>query len=227
MYREFIYLDTDRIQSILAQLNEGVLTELIENRGKNSQVKTSMAANVLAWFLPFGLEGTAGWQTSRQSNKVVHDYAFNLALKSLQENYMVLEVENWNRDEMPLPDNAFVLVRGEAIIIDYKMLRDLTQKEDAINAVAGTSEPEQAQRNQTTVQPAKAKLSIYQQVERFIDAFMGDILLVRLVHASGLQFVGPLARRFLRENIRHLIFKRGSAPQWGWVMLAQVSQITE
>jgi hypothetical protein len=60
---------------------------------------------------------------------------------------------------------------------------------------------------------------------------MADQLIASLTHPSELRFEGPLTRSFLREDIRHYIFKRGfkrgGAPQEGWAMLAQISQIPD
>jgi hypothetical protein len=34
MFRDFVYLDLDRVQSILAQLEQGLLTGLMESKGR-------------------------------------------------------------------------------------------------------------------------------------------------------------------------------------------------
>ncbi len=42
----------------------------------------------------------------------MHDYAYSVALKALEEQDMLLEVGDWNCDALPLPDNAFILVKA-------------------------------------------------------------------------------------------------------------------
>lgn len=251
MYREFLYLDTERVQSIIAQLNEGALTEMVENKGTQLEGRARIAAGVISAFLPFGFEGAATRSTSVQSNKVLHDYAYSVALKSLEDQSMLRQVEDASCDELPFADNDFVLVRGVISLIDYSILRELAENEVAINSLFGVSlgggsqsKPADSQNTaglsreqrrqlerrgrsgQSNDQPAAQPAdSVLQKVRQFVEMFMADQLIATLTCSSEMRFQGPLTRSFLREDIRHYIFKRGGAPQEGWAMLAQISQI--
>ncbi len=52
---------------------------------------------------------------------------------------------------------------------------------------------------------------------------MEDGLQVRLKQSADVLFIGPMSRKFLREEIQSIIFKYGSGPQENWTMLAQIS----
>ena len=43
MYRDFLYLDTDRLQSIIAQLEKGVLEQILEGKTKTLEGKASVS----------------------------------------------------------------------------------------------------------------------------------------------------------------------------------------
>ena len=60
--------------------------------GKTSELhgKAGVAAGVLASFLPIELGGGFSRKHDIQSSKVLHDYAFNIAVDSLNENGLCL-----------------------------------------------------------------------------------------------------------------------------------------
>lgn len=238
MYREFIYLDTDRVQSIIAQLEEGLLTQVISGKQKEVTGKLSLAASVLAQFLPVGLEGSAKGGSSIQHSKVLHDYAYEVALNSLRDSEMLFEV-SYGRDELFLPDTAFVLVKGSARILDYKELRNLSEHGDKLGHIFSgniSAEPSETMNRQQRrnldkhgqkQQKDSSKASMFDEIKYFIDVFYRDIIQFELTNIADLTFTGILDRNFLREEIRNLIFKFGSTPKGEWFMLAQISTIPD
>lgn len=235
MYRDFIYLDTGRIQSIIAQLEQGVLDKVMEGKSSELEGKASLAAGVLASFLPVGIEGGVARRHEVQSSKVLHDYAFNLALNTLGDNDLYLEVDDWDTEYLSIPNTAFILVRGDVSIIDYALLKNLAENETILGYLSQSSsnqqyQPTQAGRkgsSQRRKQKSKTTTGPIQEIWLLVDALMGDSVQVRLKIPNDTIFAGPLTREYLRENTRDLIFKYGGKPQEGWAMLAQISQITE
>jgi hypothetical protein len=228
MYRDFVYMDMGRIQSIIAQLQQGVLEKMMEGKTSELQGKAGIAAGVLASFLPVELGESFTRKRDVQSSKILHDYAFNMALDSLNENDLCLEVEEWDRKELPLPDTAFVLARGSMSILDYALLKNLAENECSLDRLFGDSRKSQQHSGQKRYSQRKSsKSESIQQIWTLVDAFMGDSLQVRLISSGDIVFVGTLSREFLRESTRDLIFKYGGKPQKGWSMLAQVCQVTE
>ena len=125
MYRDFIYLDTDRIQSIISQLNEGLLTEIMS--GKNTEM--SAKVGFLSQLIPVSASINAKRVSDIKENKVLHDYSFNLALESLKEESLLLDVNEFNREEFPVPDSAFISVSGTMKMLDYNTIRHLAENE--------------------------------------------------------------------------------------------------
>lgn len=78
MFRDFIYLDIDRVQSIIAQLQQGLLNELMEEKTEEVKGKATAAMNLLAMLLPVSVSGSVeqGRGTSISESMVLHDYAF-------------------------------------------------------------------------------------------------------------------------------------------------------
>jgi hypothetical protein len=226
LYRDFVYMDTERIQSIIAQLEQGVLEKVMEGKTSELQGKAGIAAGVLASFLPVELGGSFSRKQDVQSSKVLHDYAFNMALDSLHENDLCLEVQEWDRDSIPLPETAFILARGSMSILDYALLKSLAENERTLDRLFSTPQQSQQSSGQKKRSQSKGKPGVIQQMWTFVDAFMGDSLQVRLKCTDEIIFAGTLSRDFLREDTRGLIFKYGGKPQEGWTMLAQICQIT-
>ncbi len=237
MYRDFLYLDMDRVQSVLAQLQEGVLKEIITGNTKDLGVDATITAGLLSKLIPISIEGNAGYQTSSQASKILHDYAFTLARQSLRDSDLVLDVEDWNRDELPIPIPAFIEVAGSASILDYELMGRLADNEDILNflglgSFASTpAAPRPSGRSKSSTEKRSPKISPpngpLKMMKDFVDVFWGNALQIRFQHASGLMFVGTLTRSFLREDSRSFIFKYGNGSQTGWNMFAQVNAIPE
>ncbi|GAB4209098.1 MAG: hypothetical protein OHK0022_39600 [Roseiflexaceae bacterium] len=227
MYRDFVYLDTDRVQSIIAQLEEGLLEQVLTGRATGLEGRAAAAAGVLSALLP-GAE--------RPPSKALHDYAFTMALETLRQRNLCFEVESEDRSMLPNTPGAFVLLRGSATILDYGLLRQLAQNETffnkisrdersiAQNIVAFPGGPKGRRVPGAPAQPAEDNNSIG-KMWSFVDAAMGDAVQVRLKRGENLLFLGLLDRAFLRSDTRDFIFKHGGQLQGGWVMLAQLAQI--
>lgn len=227
MYRDFLYLDLERVQSIIAQLEKGVLEKVIEGKSAELEGKAGIAAGVLASSLPLSFDARYASKSNAQSSKILHDYSFNLALEALEQNGLILEGQNdWNRDDVPLPDASFISVRGVATVLDYQLIKTLAENEFMINSLFGTTNEKGYAKPKGRQQHKKQKSSPLQDIALVVDAMMGDTIQIKLDFSSQITLAGPLKREFLREETRDFIFKYGGRPQENWVMLAQVSQVT-
>jgi hypothetical protein len=140
MFRDFIYMDIDRIQSIIAQLQEGLLNEVMEGKTEQTTVRAQMAMNLLALMLPFSASGSVehGRGTSISENKVLQDYAFEAARRPLEDEGLLLERDHLARDDVP--EDGFVLIRGTAQILDYETLRNIAENVDKLDDFFNPSE---------------------------------------------------------------------------------------
>lgn len=210
MFRDFIYLDVDRVQSIIAQLEEGLLTDIITGKQREVSGKGDVAAGILSQFLPVSFSVQGKLASDIKQSKILHDYAYTVALKSLQDKRLLLEATDFDRRTFPVPESAFVKVNGSARIIDYQTLRHLATNKKTIDKMLNSRSPK-----------------AIQDIGTFIDVFYGDVVQSTVENREGVRFVGVLNREHLREAIRDLIFKYGSHLQGDWTLLAQVTRIPE
>ncbi len=255
-YRDFIYLDIDRLQSILAQLEQGLLTDLIAGRSKEVGGTANIAAGLLSQFLPLTVSAGGKISSDVRESKVLHDYAFTVALNSLRDRSLLLEATEFERDEFPVPENAFVLIHGSIQITDYEALRRLMKNWSVFERMSSKSDGNAGgNRSNSDDQPesglnrrqrrALKRLGEFElspssqkgsenrsrdstsNIEDLIEVFYGDMVQSIVTNIGGVRFVGVLNRDHLREDIRDLIFKYGSRPQGEWTILAQVTRIPE
>lgn len=230
MFRDFIYLDIDRVQSILAQLERGLLSELMEQKTDESKESATARVNLLAMLLPASVSGTLerGRGKSVGESRVLHDYAFEQARLVLEREGLLSE-DDLDRDDVP--EACFVLVRGSARISDYRTLEKISANFDKVNKVFSaksgeypqTGNRKKARRRPNTGQDNKE----IKEMATIIDAFFKDTISVAITNARDCEFVGPLDRAHLREDIRDLIYKYSSAPPGEWVMLANIARLPE
>jgi len=217
VFRDFIYLDIDRVQSILAQLRQGLLKELMEANTKDSKEKATAKVSLLAMLLPASISGSVeqGRGTSISESKVLHDYAFEEARLALEDAGLLVEDDHLDRHD--IPETGFVLVRGSARISDYKTLEKISANFDKVDRIFSTK---------TGKQPKKGKeTKEVKEMNTVINTFFEDTIRVNITNARDCEFVGPLAREHLREDVRDLIYKYSSAPPGEWVMLANIARV--
>jgi hypothetical protein len=216
MFRDFIYLDIDRVQSILAQLQQGLLNEVLEGKTEQTTGRAQIALNLLYMMLPVSASGSVEQArgTSISESKVLHDYAFEQARFTLESEGLLVERDDLDWDEVP--ETGFVLVRGSARISDYRTLEKIAANFDKVDKVFSTK---------TGKQPGMGKQM--KEMNTVIDTFFKDTIRVNITNAQRCEFVGPLAREHLREDIRDLIYKYSSAPPGEWVMLANIARVPD
>lgn len=213
MFRDFIYLDIDRVQSILAQLQQGLLNEVLEGKTEQTTRRAQIALNLLYMMLPIRASGSVEQSrgASISESKVLHDYAFEQARITLDDAGLLVE-DDLDWDEVP--EAGFVLVRGSARISDYKTLEKISANFEKVDKIFSTKSGKQ---------PGIGKQ--VKEMNTVIDTFFKDTIRVNVTNSQGCEFVGPLAREHLREDIRDLIYKYSSAPPGEWVMLANIARV--
>lgn len=225
MFRDFIYLDIERVQSIIAQLQEGLLTEIVAGKSKELSGRFGLSAGIVSQFLPIGLSTEKRNINDTQSSKILHDHAFNLAHDSLNDQNYLIDVSHYDSSQEPIHDSAFVLIKGDAKIFDYSTFQNIAAHEKQLNRIF-PSKPEGESRQQRRKQPKNKNDNVFGEIKVLVDAFFKDAIQVRVKNRYGISFVGPLSREHLREDIYNLIFKYGSKLQGQWVMLAAVTRVT-
>ena len=127
--REYIYLDVDRIKSIVSQIEKGLIIEKTEESGHDAELKGNVGSNLLTnLFLDFGFEGDVLFTNRKDETKVLHDYMYNLLEKKLDENGIIIKIpndygtENYRNNINP---DSFILMECMIKIENYTSISDL------------------------------------------------------------------------------------------------------
>ena len=238
VYRDFVYLDVDRVQSIIAQLEEGLLTELISGGSQGARATvTGATAGILSQFLSIG--GSVGGEvsSSTQQSKVLHDYAYAFAFDSLRSQGFAVDSSSVEFHSEQGQGTAFATISGTVTLIDYGSVRQLADHEEFLESLSSSPQQGDSSTADHNLTPKKSRgkskpkpqerqtPAIFGEVRQFIDVFYGDIIQVIVEDSSGQRFRGILERAHLREPINHLIFKYGSNFQGHWTVLAEITRI--
>src|SRR5262249_10934776 len=104
-------------------------TEVMGGKQKELSGKAGIAKGLLAQYLPLDAEAQGKYGTDVKQNKVLHDYAFNLSLDSLCENDLLIDnVDEFSREEFPVPESAFILRKGRPKLYDISILTRIWEK---------------------------------------------------------------------------------------------------
>ncbi len=243
-FRDFLYLDSALVQSIIAQLDKGLVTEFLA--GKQIGGEVGLGLNLLRAILP-SVSGKAGAVGHWSQTKVLDDYAFEVAIEKLKDAKLLGTAPASRLDASRL--GKFVLFQGKPRIYDYAMFRRLLREEvfaDLFEGQLTQSQPtpyrttrqqrRQAERERlkqlhrlSTAAPSTSRQQpqgIADVMKALLDVFYGDMVVVRLT-ADELTVEGPLRREFLREDIITLTYKYGSEPQGTWQLLGLVTKVPE
>ena len=138
--REFIYLDVERMKSILSQIEKGLLLEVTEEKGQEMGLEGGLSTgSILGSVVDAQGMGKFLINNNETETRTLHDYMYNIIEeKLLAENYLIeipdenqvnKRVNNWPKE---LKDNSFVLIKGKIKIEDYSILSGILENMNKI-----------------------------------------------------------------------------------------------
>ena len=246
--REFIYLDVERMKSILSQIEKGLLLEVTEEKGKEMGFEGGISSgSILETFVNAQGMGKYLISNNETETRTLHDYMYNIIEEELlAENYLIeipddnqvnKRVTNWPKE---VKDNSFVFIKSKIKIEDYSILssilenmNDLSVALSVINLVSKSgfyNGEEQWNRTEKNLEETNLLLdkSYIKSMSLILRQFYKDKLILTCMpykKNSNLTFVANLNRNNLRENIEDIIFKYGSLPLSDWFIFGRVSTI--
>ncbi len=123
--KDFIYFDNPRMESFLAQLQEGLIREVMESRSSREDVEAKLKGGV-PW-LQADLAATGGITNSRNTSKILHNYLYTLLEKELGDR--VIDIgesfteEHWRtgnvHQKLGEKQTDFVKIHGRVRIFDF------------------------------------------------------------------------------------------------------------
>lgn len=84
----------------------------------------------MSLLIPLSASATSGYKNAAdlRQNKVLHDYAFNVALESLRDQGFLLE-----NDLDSMTETGFVLLEGPVRIFDYETFSNIAENFDKLD----------------------------------------------------------------------------------------------
>lgn len=212
IYRDIIYFDTTRVQSILAQANKGLINSMLESKETNHEVDGSLKTGKLMELLlelPISAEGNYKYTRGRglQEEKSLHDFALTELLTTLSLD----DVTNLNRDAFSTgKKRTFVKVRGSFSLYDYEDLARTIERIEIIASLMGLQDKNNEQ---------------MQNFANFIQTAYEGLTAIEISNKKDIKFLGAINADYLRETMRNFLFKYGGSPKGEWEMICQITNV--
>lgn len=215
-FREFLYLNVPKVESLISQLDEGLSRDQTTQKGSQSRVS---GGGSIAQLL--NLSGEHGRTRSLQETKVLHDFAFNRAKTLLHDHGLVLSSE-----ELPIPFDAetlpFVAAEGEISILDHEMLATVEKVARAMHAVQGS---ELFPREVSSEQAQMPEPDTFGLPAKVLAEMWGDVVLSRMTDSRHNAFTMIMRRPFLREDSLAFVMRYGFRPIGKWNALGLITAV--
>lgn len=243
--RDFIYLDTDRLKSILAQIEQGVINDTTQVKSNNIEASVGAEGSF------FGLLKSDGnakylWENQNTETKALHDYIYNKVEGALVSDDLLITIPGaLNQEDINdsglmslVDDTSFVLATGKVNINDFAQIRLILENFNELDkfvtqvslqsipsAVPKSAMKSIPKKNQPKKKMDEAKLN---GLKLLLDVFYQDRIVIKMLPFADCPdfcLVGNLKKHFLRDNISSIIHKYSTAPVSEWTVFAQVASI--
>ncbi len=245
--REFIYMDFERLKSIISQIEEGLIISSQHSKSISQEDSASVGGSLFNFLKAEG--GSAYvWQEEELNTQYLHDNIYtkvedalisNNVLTRIPEDFLKESIEI-NEVRNKLSETSFILIRGKIFINDFNRMRMILENYNEIgdflaNCSTSSLPPDTPKKlKDQKISEMKKSMTLDNKyvkgLIRFIDVFYKDRLIVKSLPFNSLpdlRFAGNLTKLSLREDISNIIYKYGTAPTTDWTIFAQLSFIPE
>ena len=239
--REFIYLNVDKINSILSQIEEGLSLETTESHEDGEKVGGKMSVGkIIEYFLKSELDAEISSSDKKGERKILHDYVYNYLESKLIEENKIIRIENSNETALPknITTDSYVLLKGKIKLEDYNHILNIIENFNNLTIALGivtsglSFSDLDNQWNEYEAEMRKdLKLfndAYIESLSLLINQFYNNRLLVKCMPFKKnlfMNFVGLLNKDFLKEDIGDILFKYGSSPSMDWWVFGKISDI--
>ena len=237
IYRDFIYYNGDKIESILAQINSGLLESVTDSKQKANQVGGRAKTTILMELLGFPISGEVNYNrtttTNLQNTKSLHDYAFEEMRLGLQEKNLLNDVTNLEHRSLKTTSRNFVKVTGKIAIFDYETLSqnlsNIGVLDRIINdkSIGDVSNPDFDPLDMMKIfaDAQEQPDDEFEQFSKLVSTMYSDLTTIEMTSNTDLTFAGTINKEYLRETIRNIIYKYGSNLEGKWEMICQITKV--
>lgn len=248
--RDFIYLDVERLKSLLSQLDRGLLTELADTSGASQTVEGRAGVSIPA-LLDIGGSGQSVTTDQSTETRTLHDFVFRQTEELLLERHRLkrlpqdfssarLLTQEVRADLSPV---EYVLVQGQLSFSDYKYMSTLLANMNDIlrittrfsytdrlnNATGGARSAIEKQMNEE-IAAGKLDDRYVKDLQKLFGLFLKDRLVIKVIpfpEDPNVRIVGPLREELLREPMEDIRFKFGSSPATAWTVFGQIAAVPQ
>lgn len=246
--RDFIYLDVERVKSLLAQLDRGLLTDRTDSSGSSTTVGGKAGVTIPALL---DVAGTGQYISTDQSteNRTLHDFVYNQTEEKLLEHQRIKRMpQDFSSKHLldqevrsTLSPVEYILVRGRVSLSDYQyMMKIMENINRLLSITTGFSHKaiidEASDRDKPGIKKRIAKeISEGRLDDKFVkdllfmfNMFTRDRLTIRILpfpEYPNIRIVGPLQAELLRERLEDIRFKFGSSPNEDWTVFGQIATV--
>lgn len=241
--RDFIYLDSDRLKSIISQIDKGLIDSTEEIKNESEEVSTSFGFSSI-------LKAVGGakfiLQNQETETKSLHDFIYSKVETTLiNDDLLTLVPEKVKSDDFTdakfresLSNTSFILAKGKVNINDYNNLRVFLEKFNDITEFIARCTVNSSQPDSPKHQKDKDVKKLHKEIgmekemingfKLFFDTFYKDRIVIKLMpfeNHPDFRLVGNLNKEFLRDDISSITYKYSTSPVSEWTIFGQIASI--
>lgn len=245
--KDFIYLDTDRVRSFVAQIYEGVPEIFGETRSHERSGGGDAGIN-MPLLGKVGIEGSILYQKSSSETRSTHHYLYSLLEKKIKEFDKLrtinadFSIDKWEPDEFQ--DGTFVLIHGRIQIIDYRVVVGTFQMIPRIVELAASftkqtllqqlqedkiDQKEYRRKLRASEVPGTSKREI-SQISEMVEKLYSGTLRVKAYpfdNDDKHYFVGNAAREYFPAELSNPTMSYGLFAASNWFVMGLVNRAVE
>jgi hypothetical protein len=248
--RDYIYMDTDKIKSIISQIDKGIIENQIETKGKDQEIEQSVDAGIPLFRAKIGHKYVLDSQTAQ--TRSLHDYVYNILESSLNDQVRKISSSIGLDQRDKFEGDSFIFIERNVQFLWFDHMLKLLKNMDNLlyaeldkNVIAYVELKKQLQQEgpKQKQDDIKRKISQLEEIPAvkvyipekaskdlaisYLELFQKGQIILKITPEKGskVSFYALLKKEYLRDEMDDLVYKYGSAPKMKWKMLAQISAI--
>lgn len=244
--RDFIYIDIDRVKSIISQLEEGLIdqTQILSGNSEGSALR---GEGGLSGFFKAAANSEFKFHRQLSETKSLHDYIYNKVESLLLNEKQLLEIPNeksvtYSSDmRETIGNSSFILTRGKVTINDFRQLKMFLENFDDfakfIAKCCVSTQIKNSTKSEQKIACDKMTSDFKKSLDKdfrnglvqLIDMFYQNRIIIKVIpykEYPDFRFVGNIDKAYLRDDIESIIYKYGTAPVSDWIIFGQVASVT-
>lgn len=244
--RDFIYIDIDRVKSIISQLEEGLIdqTQILSGNSEGSALR---GEGGFSGFFKAAANSEFKFHRQLSETKSLHDYIYNKVESLLLNEKQLLEIPNeksviYSSDlRETIGNSSFILTKGRVTINDFRQLKMFLDNFDDFAKFIARCNVSTQKKNSTKSEQKIACDKLISEFQRsldkdfrngliqLIDMFYQNRIIIKVIpykEYPDFRFVGNIDKAYLRDDIESIIYKYGTAPVSDWTIFGQVASVT-